>query len=353
MDEKNSLLKLLGIQPSDPVEQFWNNPCGNTLRALGKTKQTEEIVLAAIENDSGRWPFLKYVSKKYLTREVCFVACKKCGLNIRYVPGELIDKEMCRVAIESNPLALRDLPSKFVTIRLCELAIEEDATGAALEYVPARILGGRSGLRLCKLAIEKDKSGRVLGFVPQAMLEDESGHELCRMAVNLSPKAIRFVPDKSLTKEMMLSAVKRDPMAISLLPKVRVSIELANAAVEGTRDTYSRIDSDGQEEIREATDWPIGHIPEHRITRQMVNRSLELCPKSVKGVPERYLSKRICLKLVETDAGAYKYLPQAYLRDNSIIDVALRGDLSNARYVPLDSQLSPDDFESYVVFFGG
>ena len=49
----NELMEKLGLHPVDPVERFWANPGAVTLKALGKTAQTEEMVKAAVERDPG------------------------------------------------------------------------------------------------------------------------------------------------------------------------------------------------------------------------------------------------------------------------------------------------------------
>lgn len=328
MSQRNRLMTELGIHSSDPVERFWENPCADALQALGKAKQTEEMVLAAIENDSRcepsleYRPILKYVSKRKLTREICLAACRKSGWNIKQTPEVYLDEEMCLAAVKSTPQALAVVPERFVTVEICRLSVENDATGAAL------------------------------GHVPVAILEGPYGQELCESAVRTAPKAVSHVPNKYLTKEMMLSAVERDAMAISYLPKNKISLELASIAIEGTQPTYTFTDSHGAEQIRTSEDWPIAHIPEAKITRQMAERSLELAPRSVKAVPGEFLTERTCLSIVAADPGAYGYLPESLRSSRTIIKAAVLAAPDNVYDVPMPGLRKPSctDFAEYDAY---
>lgn len=329
MSQRNSLMVKLGIRSSDPIERFWEDPCADALQKLGKTRQTDEIIVAAIENDSrcesilAHNPILKYVSKKKLTREICLLACRKSGWNILQVPEEHLDEEMCLTAVGSTPQALTAVPERFITLEMCRLAVERDVTGEALGHVPA------------------------------AILEGAHGQELCESAVRAAPKAIGHVPKKYLTREIMLSAVEREAMAISCLPRNKISQELASVSIEGTQSTYVSTDSYGANQIRISTDWPIAHIPEDKITRQMAMRSLELAPRSVRAIPEEYLSERTCLSIVAADPGTYRCLPETYRASKSIIEAAVLADLDNVYDVPMPGQRKPSsadfgDYDAYI-----
>jgi len=55
---------------------FYQNPCANTLKQLGKRLQTAEIVEYAIDHESPTTvkPILRFVSKRFLTPELCIVS---------------------------------------------------------------------------------------------------------------------------------------------------------------------------------------------------------------------------------------------------------------------------------------
>lgn len=317
MTAKNGLLKKLGISSSDPVERFWENPCGATLCALGKSQQTDEMIAKAIENDPGQRPFLKDISKRKLTYEVCIAACRKCGRNIHSVPKEWLDDDMYMAAIEGTPSILNEVPRKRVTLAMCRLAVDKDRTGEALRGVPAKIRKGQYGRELCELAVEH------------------------------APWAIEYVPKELLTEKMMLSAINRDAMTISVLPKSKVTKAVASAAVNGTQPTIQWPHQNGSEYVIDATDWPIAHVPAQLVTQELANLSMELCANSVKGIPQKFLTKQQCLDMVTANPSVYKWIPSSFQKDELIIEAAIKGNPDNVKHVPMKSESPFNGFDGY------
>ncbi len=131
--------------------------------------------------DNRSYTILRVIAKKYLTREVCEIAVRQNGLNLKYVPECYRDARMCLGAVESD--------------------------GAALAKVPEQVLLGDDGFRICSLAICNDFEGRSLAFVPDCYLCGEKGRVLCEAAVKSNGYALEFVPDHLMTKEIVELAV--------------------------------------------------------------------------------------------------------------------------------------------------
>lgn len=333
----NKLLREFGVFDDDPVKLFWERPCGDTLRGVGAHNQTVEMVEKAIVGDTGEFPFLKHVSKRLLSYDLCLSACKKCGRNIWQVPKEFLDKKMYVVALEADPLLVgdQDLPRKYLTASVCKKAISADPS--LFQYLPNKF----RTLGMCKLALARDEKGEVLKEIPETIREGSHWQELCEFAVEHAPRAIRYVPKRNLTRRMMMTAVELDAMSISLLPKNRITKEMAQIAVEGTK--CASIESDSCIVI--ARDWPIAHVPKRFITQELVNRSLEICPNSICVVPLQFLTECICVDLVRKDPTVYRWIPEPFKSDDALVITAIKNDANNARYVPMKSNLLVDDFK--------
>ena len=88
--QKSSLIERLDSKPgvidSDNPFYWYIH-----LKSLGKRAQTKEMVEEAVNCfnvDNPEYTILKVIAKKYLTRDVCEIAVRKNGLNLKYVPEQ-------------------------------------------------------------------------------------------------------------------------------------------------------------------------------------------------------------------------------------------------------------------------
>ena len=68
---------------------------------------------------------LQFVPEELRTKEMCFVAVEKDGMNLGDVPKELITPEICAIAVENDGQALAYVPDELRTKEICEIALAQ------------------------------------------------------------------------------------------------------------------------------------------------------------------------------------------------------------------------------------
>ena len=247
------------------------------LESLGKRAQTKELVDEAVNGfsvDNHAYTILKVIAKKYLTREVCEIAVRKNGLNLKYVPEQYRDISMCMSAVQSDGGALRD--------------------------VPAQILLGDKGYELCYTAVCNDFEGQALSLVPNCCLRGKEGKALYEAAVRANGYALEYVPKRLITKELARTAIETPfPVKEILWPD---GSRLAQSAYR----SYCPV---------------LSFVPEKCMSEELVALSARLYPESLRYAPAEFVSRDLCLEVVERDPMNLQYVP---MPDKKLVDSALQ-----------------------------
>ena len=247
------------------------------LQSLGKRAQTKEMVEEAVNGfnvDNHAYTILKVIAKKHLTREVCEIAVCKNGLNLKYVPEQYRDISMCMSAVRSD--------------------------GGALHDVPTQILLGDKGYEICLTAVCNDFEGQTLSFVPDCYLRGKEGKALCEAAVRANGYALEYVPKRLITKELARAAIETPfPVKEILWPDGSC---LARSAYRSYRPVLSL-------------------VPEKCMSEELVALSARLYPESLSYAPSEFVSRDLCLELVERDPMNLRYVP---MPDKKLVDSALQ-----------------------------
>lgn len=257
------------------------------LKELGKRAQTKKMVDEAINGfnvNNPAYAILKLIAKKYLTREVCEIAVSKNGLNLKYVPEQYRDIAMCLAAVQSD--------------------------GGALGEVPERILLGDKGYEICLTAVRNDFSGRALSFVPACHLRGKEGKALCEAAVQANGYALEYVPKRLITKELARLAIEAPfPVRELLWP-------------DGSRSTRSAYRSY----------CPVlSLVPEKCMSEELVAMSARLYPESLDYAPAEFVSRDLCLEMVERDPMNLRYV---HMPDKKLVECALQANPRAVLAVP-------------------
>lgn len=274
--QKSSLIERLDSKPgaigSDNPFYWYIH-----LKSLGKRAQTKEMVEEAVNGfnvDNHAYTILKVIAKKYLTRDVCEIAVRKNGLNLKYVPEQYRDISMCKSAVQSDGGALRD--------------------------VPTQILLGDKGYEICRTAVCNDFEGQALSFVPDCYFRGKEGKALCEAAVRANGYALEYVPKRLITKELARAAIETPfPVKEILWPDGSC---LARSAYRSYRPALSL-------------------VPEKCMSEELVALSARLCPESLSYAPSEFVSRDLCLELVERDPMNLRYVP---MPDKKLVDSALQ-----------------------------
>lgn len=189
------------------------------LESLGKRAQTKEVVEDAVNGfnvDNHAYTILKVIAKKHLSREVCEIAVRKNGLNLKYAPEQYRDVSMCMSAAQSDGGALRDVPIQILLgdkgYEICLAAVCNDFEGRALSFVPNCYLRGKEGKALCEAAVRKN--GYALKYVPKRLITKE----LIALSARLHPESLRYAPSEFVSRDLCLELVERNPMSLRYVP---------------------------------------------------------------------------------------------------------------------------------------
>ena len=235
---------------------------------------------------------------------------------------------------EENPgvYTLKKVAKADQTYDLVMEAVKAD--GLALGQASKKLITPE----VCLAAVAQN--GASLGYVPPKLMKDESlKKELVETAFNSSPAgALRYIEPESITKDMCIQAVKQDGRAIEDVPECYLSKDLILLAVQvgcpvEERSTWSRsvlrrLDSKYQD-------------------KEIVLAALERDPNEVEYTAPKYLTKKVCIDLVERNPDAYRCLTESKRKDSGIIAAAVAADPKNVRSVPVEFQTA-DMWEAWA-----
>lgn len=140
-------------------------------------------------------------------------AIRKDGWYIAGIPEDRRTLELCRIAVQSAHPKLSDtesilhyVPLALRSAELCQSAVSKD--GCALFDVPEKILTRE----LCLTAVKN--YWKALAAIPSALRDAE----ICSAAVRENGQALQFVPRNLMTPTMLWEAIKTAPSALQFVP---------------------------------------------------------------------------------------------------------------------------------------
>ena len=309
--------------------QLWKN--GNYIQFMDEADNT--VSLEYIEQN---WKILepiclwlnnlKYIPKKYLTREICELAVKQDGLSLCYVPDKLKTPALCEIAINQNGMSIEWIPEKYLTKELCELAVNQN--GMALEYVPNELISKG----MCQVAVQQN--GNALYHVPANIMTEE----LCEIAVKQNGLSLLCVPKKLRTKELCEIAVKRNGMALEYVPAQLKIKEICKMAVkqDGKALLWVPIKLRTKELCELAVKqniYALKFVPDELKTPEMCKLSVEKNGMTLEYVPENIITEELCEIAVKQNGYILNLVPNKY-KTKELCELAVRNNKNVLYYVP-------------------
>lgn len=146
--------------------------------------------------------------------EICLIAVKKEGLNLKDIKPEYQTYEICMEAVKESPFALYCVKDEYHTAELYRSAVKRDRI--ALQYIKKQTTP--EGIELYK--------------------------ELFDEALKQDNKAITYVQNQSddLYRELALYVFKRDPYSIKHIKKDMITPNMAQIAIREHLNLLNEID---------------------------------------------------------------------------------------------------------------
>lgn len=213
---------------------------------------------------------------------LCFLAIRGSTFAVMGIPEEHLTLKMCQQAVRQYGQVITDLPERFITADLYIEAIKDDI----------RILGNAA----------------PGGYAP---VPTSDLPKLYDAAMDISVQAIEFIPEKYITYDKSLRAVKENGELLEFVPKEYRDKKLSAIAFRNTPKAFP-------------------YIPPGSQTEEMQIQAVSYNSRYARYIKDTDEDTREKLRLIN--------LSQRYDSIDSNIDRALPEDQLLLRYPPLDIQ---------------
>ena len=272
----------------DPFD-YWDDVIDiiGTLRySPNHIKQSVILMNKVLQKDGME---LKYCIK-YARYEQCKIAIQQNGLAIQFLDkAGRSDKILVRYALNQNGLAIQYINKSAFTISdwnfYCRNAC--NTTAAAYQFVYGKVL-----------TKEEIKSVLRRDYTMAKYLEKESGKynvsELYSYALQVSPKALEFVPKERQHRAMCLNAVKQDGSLYKYIKNnaCKKDKDIIRTAVTNYGLSLKYVENPTYDNCVRAcrqNGLALQFVPEKHIDRSIVSTAVNNTLEALKYVPEKYL----------------------------------------------------------------
>lgn len=230
---------------------------------------------------------LKYCYAGY---DQCKIAIQQNGLAIQFLDkAGRSDKILVTYAIRQNGLAIQYINKSAFTISdwnfYCRVACK--TTAAAYQFVYGKVLTKEE----IKTVLQKD-------YTMAKYLEKESGKqnvpELYNYALQVSPRALEFVPKERQNRAMCLNAVRQDGSLYKYIKNAacKKDKEIIRVAVSNYGLSLKYVENPTYANCLEAckqNGLALQFVPEKHIDYNIVYAAINNTIEALKYVPEKYL----------------------------------------------------------------
>lgn len=216
---------------------------------------------------------------------------------------------------------LQNLPEFFINEKVCQRVVSKN--GNEIRYVPDKYITKDLFLS----AVKND--GTSIKYC------DEPDEEMCIAAINNNPESLMFIAMNFRTDNVCKAAYIKNPSSAIYFPMRLLSIELIEDAItlDGTLLQLLPQEKRTKKVCRLAVlnnGLAIKHVKNPN--RGLCKIAVEKNSEALKSVPVDFVDKELCLKAVYKNGMNLKHVPKSVL-DQEIIDTAILNDPNCIRYV--------------------
>ena len=333
------IFHLKDIEPKkfDVITYFEKHPGKGLLYDIPTKLKTKEMILQVLIREPSNLdyePFIadpilkpKLTPRGLLDYELCLLACEKNGGNLTYVPDRYIDYEICKAAVHSYPRILWKVPDRFIDYELLEAAVT------------------------CPTDWHCDGLAAVL---KDERHDNALNRELAMLALEMNSLSLKLFPPEWKSDEVIRQAISSTcgykETADLLSDSTRVNPDGTSVRNFWAENTLAQ---DWDELIIRAeplSEWPIEYVPRRFIDDDLVQLSLDVCPRSIGAlfssigeIPRKYsstkfLTKELLEKILGADPSSYDLLPDRIKKSNKKLQ----------HFIPSQDE-NPKSFVSYLI----
>ena len=230
------------------------------------------------------------------------IAVADYGLRLRYAPARALIREICLAAVARDGRDLNAVPGDLIDQEMCEAAVRSRA-GEVIPYIPESLLSKE----LCLTLVRMD--GLALQSIPHRLRD----RDVCLEAVRQRGMSLQVVPVALRDKEICLAAIRNRGFSLTFVPQELRDRDLCLEAVRNG--------------------GMLKHVPVEYRDREICLTALVHHLPSVEEVPEDVLDKEMCLSAVRRSGMNLSLIPVRF-RDLDVCLAAVERDAAARLFVP-------------------
>ena len=175
---------------------------GNGTPYVSESLYDKELAKLVLKNPGSMVYPLKIIPKQFLDYDMCKYAVTNIWGSLQDVPEEYKDYELCLCAVKNDPRSVQFVPYEYL---MPDVVLAAAQRWDAFQYVPDEKKTEEACLEyISNGAVVEDGK---LKYIPERMINKR----ICEKAFQTDVRTIRGIPEKYVTKEMLLKVVKEYP----------------------------------------------------------------------------------------------------------------------------------------------
>lgn len=248
---------------------------------------TEDLCVAALNNNSSSKNLIQYIPQKILTEKLAVSIVSINGIYLKYLPPEVISKNIILAAAKQKLNAIKYIPDKFKTDEFFKALI--DLSPKSLKYLEA------PGAVVCEYAISKEPN--AISYIKN---DSALTIEICKKAIEADWKNLRYIPSDRVTRDLCDYAFRQSWKAFKLFPDIFKTTEYCK--------TVTSMDASY-----------LQYCPKSKLNTDICEKCIKKHGKLLEFVPECLKTETLCLLAVKQDYEALRFLPSNLLSNDFYI----------------------------------
>lgn len=314
-----------------------------TLQNLPESFINEKLCFRLVSKNGDE---IKFVPKKYRSKELFLVAVKNSAESIKFI--DELDDDICIEAIKNNYECMKYIPQEFKTVKVCCSAYVINVLSTLFfpkimltnELIEDAISINGTLIQLLEFEKRSKKISRlaVLNNGNSIKYVKNRNKGLCRIAADKNPESLEHIPLEIIDKELCMKCVTRKGMTLKYVPKDIMDQEIVNLAILNDPNCIKYVPEEFKNDEVISTVLKYNGIflkffENKRLSDDLYYLSIKNNPLSFQYLPNRLKNYESCIKMVKECGMCLAFVPLE-LRDLKICEIAIDQNIDSFPYVP-------------------